>query len=67
MTIRSELDYHSDEPDRLEDMIYECSHCHTLFRATWKLESFYPLEEVKDRKWVEDSWLKVVKERKESE
>lgn len=43
---RAELDFdgHTDD-DRIGDEIYECSQCHTLFRARWKLISFTQLIE----------------------
>lgn len=44
--IRSELDFHCDEPDRTEDVIYECNHCHTLYRAYFELKEFVRLAEV---------------------
>lgn len=47
--IRIELDYDYDfnESNRIEDQIYECSNCHTLFRLRWKLVSFTELIEKK--------------------
>lgn len=39
---RSELDLDSG----IEDQIFECSVCHALFRAKWKLVSFKELKEV---------------------
>jgi len=47
LIIRTELDFDSDDDSRIEDQIYECSHCHTLFRARWELISFTWLEEKK--------------------
>ena len=46
---RTELDWDSDEPDRVEDSIGECSNCHTLFRLRWKLASFRQLVEIKEK------------------
>jgi hypothetical protein len=43
---RTELDWDADEPHRIEDSIMECSHCHSLFRLRWVLESFKQLIEV---------------------
>ena len=45
---RGELDWDSDEPHRIDDQVMECSHCHTLFRLRWQLESFHQLAEVQD-------------------
>jgi len=33
------------EGDRIGDEIYECSRCHTLYRARWRLVSFTQLVE----------------------
>lgn len=47
LIIRTEPDFDScQDGDRIEDQIFECSKCHTLYRARWKLESFRMLEEV---------------------
>ena len=46
---RTELDYDSDVEDRIEDQIWECSACHTLFRLRWKLISFVELVEKGDK------------------
>jgi len=43
--VRSGLNFDSEDETRIEDQIYECSHCHTLFRARWELVSFVQLEE----------------------
>ena len=40
-----EPDFDKEEPDRIADEIFECSECHTLFRARWKL-MFHKLVEV---------------------
>lgn len=42
---RTDLDYDSEDQTRIEDQIFECSKCHTLFRARWELKSFVQLEE----------------------
>jgi len=47
--IRTELDFDSDDKSRIEDQIFECSNCHTLFRARWELISFNELEEKKEK------------------
>ena len=47
LIIRTELDFDRADEARIEDQIYECSGCHTLFRAHWQLISFVQLEEVK--------------------
>ncbi len=39
---RSELDLDAG----VEDQLFECSMCHTLFRARWELASFKELKEV---------------------
>lgn len=49
LLVRGELDWNSDEPNRIEDTIYECSRCHQLFRARWSLESFVMLKEEKEK------------------
>lgn len=36
--IRTELDFDSEDGDRIEDQIFECDLCHTLFRARWVLK-----------------------------
>ena len=48
--IRSQLDFDGDDEEgtRIEDQIYECSKCHVLFRARWKLSSFTMLKEMKN-------------------
>ncbi len=46
---RTELDYDSDFEDRIDDQIWECSYCHTLFRLRWKLVSFIKLVEEKQK------------------
>ena len=43
---RGEPDFDKEEPDRVADEIFECSECHTLFRARWKLISWNKLFEV---------------------
>ena len=42
---RTELDYASDSPSRVEDQVWECSECHTLFRVHWEMKSFTELVE----------------------
>jgi hypothetical protein len=44
--IRTELDFDANKPDRIDDQIFECDNCHTLFRARWELKSFHQLMEV---------------------
>ena len=47
LNIRTDLDYDSNGKDgRIEDQIYECSECHTLFRARWQLIAFAQLVEI---------------------
>ena len=43
----SDLNYDSDtdEEGLIEDQIWECSACHTLFRLRWKLVGFTELIE----------------------
>ena len=44
--IRSSLDWDGDvDEHRIEDQIFECSNCHTLFRARWRLMEFNELYE----------------------
>jgi len=45
LIIRTEPDFDSDDKSRIEDQIFECSNCHQLFRARWKLVSFRQLVE----------------------
>lgn len=45
LLVRSELDFDSDDDTRIEDQIYECSACHTLFRVRFELVSFVQLKE----------------------
>lgn len=51
LLIRTELDFdsESDEGGRIEDQIYECSECHTLFRVKWQLVSFKELVEKEEK------------------
>ena len=46
LMIRTEPDFDSCDESRIEDQIYECSKCHALFRARWKLIDFKLLKEV---------------------
>lgn len=45
LLIRSRLNFDADSDDetRIESQLYECSSCHTIFRAKWKLASFIML------------------------
>ena len=44
--IRTSLDWDGDiNQHRIEDQIFECSNCHTLFRARWRLMEFNELYE----------------------
>jgi hypothetical protein len=45
--IRTDLDFDFDDESLIEDQIFECSHCHTLFRARYELVGFVELEEKK--------------------
>ena len=45
LIVRSQLDYHGEDESRLADEIYECSNCHTLFRAIWRMREFNELYE----------------------
>ncbi|MCJ7634997.1 hypothetical protein MUP77_21730 [Candidatus Bathyarchaeota archaeon] len=45
--IRTEIDFDSNNQSRIDDQIFECSNCHTLFRLRWELISFVELEERK--------------------
>jgi hypothetical protein len=49
LMIRTDLDFDSDDRSctRIEDQIFECSHCHTLFRARYELVGFAELKEEK--------------------
>lgn len=47
LMIRTELDFDSDDESRIEDQVFECSQCHTLFRARYELIEFVQLEEKK--------------------
>ena len=42
---RTDPDWDSDVDGRIEDQIFECSKCHTLFRARWRLIDFVQLIE----------------------
>lgn len=43
--IRTELDLDSNDDSRIEDQIFECGNCHTLFRARYELIGFVELQE----------------------
>jgi len=50
LNIRTNLDFDSNGSDgRIDDQIYECSECHTLFKARWQLISFVQLLYGKDQ------------------
>ena len=53
LNIRTELDFDfngGNSDARIEDQIYECSECHTLFRVRWQLLSFIQLIEKNEAK-----------------
>ena len=43
--IRTELDFDSEDKSRIDDQIFECDHCHSLFKARWELKSLTELIE----------------------
>lgn len=43
--IRTEPNFDSEDQSRIEDQIFECDSCHTLFRARWTLQSWTQLVE----------------------
>jgi hypothetical protein len=43
---RTELNFDTDNPSRIDDQIFECDSCHTLFRVRWELKSFHQLMEI---------------------
>ena len=43
---RTELNFDTDIPSRIDDQIFECDNCHVLFRVRWELKSFNQLMEV---------------------
>jgi hypothetical protein len=45
LMIRTNLDFDSEDESRIEDQIFECSNCHTLFRARYELIGFTELQE----------------------
>ena len=45
LMIRTDLDFDSEDKSRIEDQIFECSNCHTLFRGRYELIGFTELQE----------------------
>ena len=45
LIIRTDLGFDSEDESRIEDQIFECSNCHTLFRARYELIGFAELQE----------------------